>query len=226
MADTAPETTLALLGTARHALVEARTLNDFRRVMEAASVAASASLRAAKLMQAQGIAEEIVAQASEAAREAGAVRLEAQAKAGEIIGQMRAQGELAGGPGNPQFTGVPGIREALGASSDSGAEHHVKRWEAVAGVPSEVRSAYVRQATDMPTTAGLLRFAAEPRLADNRDTVELAYDDVVRALGTVVKYDPGLIAGHAAATNRKERFRKALARATEWLDSADHVYGR
>lgn len=224
MADAASETTtLSLLGTARHALNEARTLDDFRRVMEAAGVAANAGLRAAKLMQAQGIAEEIVAQASEAAREAGAVRLEAQAKAGEIVRQMRAQGDLAAGPGNPQFTGAPGIREAIGASSDSGAEHHVKRWEAVADVPAEVRSAYVRQASDMPTTAGLLRFAAEPK-PDDRDAVELAYDDTIRALGTLVKYDPQLIAGHASATGRKDRLRKVLERASQWIDDADHVY--
>ncbi len=223
MADASETTTLSLLGTARHALNEARTLDDFRRVMEAAGVAANAGLRAAKLMQAQGIAEEIVIQASEAAREAGAVRLEAQAKAGEIVRQMRAQGDLAAGPGNPQFTGVLGIREVIGADSNSLAQYHVKRWEAVADVPSEVRSAYVRQASDMPTTAGLLRFGREPK-ADERDAVELAYDDTIRALGTLVKYDPQLIAGHASATGRKDRLRKMLERASQWIDDADHVY--
>jgi hypothetical protein len=93
----------------------------------------------------------------------------------------------------------------------------------VADVPSEVRAAYVRQAADMPTTSGLLRFAAEPK-SDDRSTVEMAFDDVVRALGTVVKYDPRIMAGHATATGRRDRFRKALERASQWLDEADAVY--
>ena len=46
---TAGRTTLALISDARRALAEAATLPDIRKVMEAASVAADAGRRAAKL---------------------------------------------------------------------------------------------------------------------------------------------------------------------------------
>jgi hypothetical protein len=81
-------TTLALISDARPALAAALTLPDIRKVMEAASVAANAGRRAAKLAEAHGLAADVVRDAEAAAREAAAVRIEAQAKAGELLKEM------------------------------------------------------------------------------------------------------------------------------------------
>src|SRR5215472_10155651 len=85
-------TTVQLISNARRALVEARTLPDFRKVMEVAKVATDAAHRAAKLMEAQGVAAEVVQAANEAANDAAAVRIEAQAGAGRIVREMKERG--------------------------------------------------------------------------------------------------------------------------------------
>lgn len=74
--------TLALISDARRALAEAQTLPDIRRVMEAAKVATDAMRRQAKLAEGQQMAAEVVQAAEEAANDAAAVRIEAQARAG------------------------------------------------------------------------------------------------------------------------------------------------
>jgi hypothetical protein len=84
---------LPLISDARHALAEAVTLPDIRKVMEAAAVAADAGRRAAKLAEAHGLAADVVRDAEAAANDAAAVRIEAQAKAGELLKQMAERGE-------------------------------------------------------------------------------------------------------------------------------------
>lgn len=88
----AEHTELALVTAARLALAEARTLPEIRKVMEAATVAADAGKRAAKLAEAEGMATEVVRQAEEAANDAAAVRIAAQARAGELLRAMRERG--------------------------------------------------------------------------------------------------------------------------------------
>lgn len=68
--ETDTPSTLALISDARHALAEARTLPDIRRVMEAASVAADAGRRAAKLAKAHDLAADVVRDAEAAANDA------------------------------------------------------------------------------------------------------------------------------------------------------------
>ncbi len=156
---------IVLLGQVQQMLVEAKTLPDFRRVMAAAGAAVDTARRYKKLLEAQKMAGETVAATNRAANELAGVHIEAQAGAGRVIQEMKASGEVADRPGNPQFTGRRGIREVTGAKSDTTAEDNAKRWEKIADIPPEVRSTYVRQAQDAGsevTTRGLLRFAQEP----------------------------------------------------------------
>ena len=61
--------------------------------MEAAAVASDASRRAARLARAQDLAADVVRDAEAAARDAAAVSLEAQAKAGELLREKKERGE-------------------------------------------------------------------------------------------------------------------------------------
>src|SRR5690242_3596468 len=88
--------TLALISHARRSLVEARSLPDVHRVIEAATVLVDAAQRAAKLAEAQRVAADIVNAAIDAANDAAAIRIEAQARAGEILNTLRQDGQVAG----------------------------------------------------------------------------------------------------------------------------------
>ena len=159
--------TLALISDARQALAEARTLPDIRRVMEAASVAADAGRRAAKLAEAHGLAADVVRDAEAAANDAAAVRIEAQAKAGELLRAMAERGERAR-PGD-----ADGRRQRPSVSlGDLGVtKSESSRWQRVASVPPEVRAEYVEEtkaAGEEVSTDGLLKHAeltAAQRLA-------------------------------------------------------------
>jgi hypothetical protein len=150
--------TLELISQARQSLAEARTLPDIRRVMEAASVAADAAERAAKLFNAERRAAEVVEAATAAANDAAAVRIEAQAKAGELLKRMAEHGERARtGDRQPGRESRAATLGELGVSrSDS------SRWQQVADVPEDVRQEYVEEtkaAHGEVSTAGLLRHA-------------------------------------------------------------------
>jgi hypothetical protein len=150
--------TLSLISQARRSLAEARTLPDIRRVMEAASVAADAAARAAKLAEAQQAAAEVVDAANEAANDAAAVRIEAQARAGELLRQMAEQGERTrpGDTDGRRLRPSPNLSQLGVTKSDS------SRWQQVASVPGEVRQEYLdatRAARQEVSTAGLLRHA-------------------------------------------------------------------
>src|SRR5262245_59806536 len=135
--------TLELISQARQALAEARTLPDIRRVMEAASVATDAAQRAARLFNAERRAAEVVAAATAAANDAAAVRIEAQARAGELLKQMVGRGERVerGRPGKTShaatFIDSGGERRSLRDLGVSRSES--SRWQQVADVPEDVR---------------------------------------------------------------------------------------
>lgn len=214
-------TTLARISEARHALAEAKTLNDFRKVMEVAAVATDAAKRAAGLMKAQGMASEIVQQAAEAANDAAAVRIEAQASAGQILREMP-KNKGGGDHRLHSVSGEPPTLEEIGVKP---IQSH--RWQKIADIPSEVRSAYVRKTVaddGWITDKGLIRFAADPKpLKEDRTTVEDAYNEVCRLVDALTKFNAQAIAAHASGTRSKSRFRDRLSRLQEWANRADGV---
>jgi hypothetical protein len=157
MSVTAIPDTLALISEARRALTEARTLPDIRRVMEAAQVAADAGRRAAKLAEAQQMAADVVRAAEDAANDAAAIRIEAQARAGEMLRQMAERGERdPGGRGRIESRPATQLDDLGVTKSDS------SRWQRVADIPEPVREEYVdrtKAGGDEVTTSGLLRYA-------------------------------------------------------------------
>jgi hypothetical protein len=191
--------TLALISDARQALAEARTLPDIRRVMEAASVAADAGRRAAKLAEAQGLAADVVRDAEAAANDAAAVRIEAQAKAGELLREMGERGERAarGRPEKRSHTATFSEDPAGSASAnhDEGqpqaarpslaslgvSKSESSRWQRIASVPPEVRAGYVEEmktAGDEISTDGLLKHAEQA--APQRLAADLAPPETYR----------------------------------------------
>ena len=232
-------TTLQLVSNARRALAEARALPDFQRVMEAATVAADAAHRVAKLMEAQGMAADVVRAANEAANDAAAVRIEAQAGAGRILREMKESGELrAGGPGG----GRPAKESPRRTLSDLGLDRqgddegvglnrkNAWKWQKVADIPGEVRAEYVDETVARGgeiTTAGLMRHAREAppeREPTVNDSLEKAYAAACEAMAVFVKYrNASAIAAFAADSRRKTRFRELVDRSRAWLDEAEQV---
>lgn len=222
-----PPREIALLSRVEQMLSEANTLPDLRLAMEAAGSISDAAKRYQRLLNAQGIASDAAIQAGKVAKDAAAIRIEAQAKAGEILKQM---------PKNPG--GKPGVRaETVSAQSlpttaellgrpKRNAEQDANLWKRMADIPSEVRSAYVRQ-TDEVTTSGLLKFAkepAEPR-TDQREDMEKAYDEAVRLLTALGRLDLKILGGHAINTQRKLKYRRALEVAAKRIDEAMQLFG-
>lgn len=163
--------TVALIAAARSNLAEARTLTDIRRVIEAAGVAVDAARRAAKLAQAQRMAADVVEAANEAANDAAAVRIEAQAKAGELLREMGEHGERAS-RGHPRQMSQPATFAELGITRSE-----ASRWQQVAAVAAERRAEYVQQARavrDEVSTAGMLRHAAEADQPSARRSIDHA----------------------------------------------------
>jgi hypothetical protein len=125
--------------------------------MEMAAVAEDAARRVAKLAEAQRRAAEVVEAANEAANDAAAVRIEAKAKAGELLQQMAEGGGRSSGhtfQESQRATPAPTLDELGVSKSES------SRWQQVANVPEDVREDYVEEtkaAKGEVTTAGLLR---------------------------------------------------------------------
>ena len=228
-------TTLQLVSNARRALAEARTLPDFRYVMEAATVATDAAKRAARLMEAQGVAAQVVEQANEAANDAAAVRIEAQAGAGRILREMKAQGEMIPGrqksdPGSKSRLTTP---EALGIGENgegrAAAYLHAALWQRVADVPDNVRVEYVDETVERGgeiTTAGLLRYAERLESKDEPEPsplagLEEAYRRVTEAMAVLDRYDKAAaIAAFAADSRRKTKFRVLVEKTRAWVEDA------
>lgn len=237
--------TIQLISNARRALAEAKTLPDFRRVMEAATVAADAAGRAAKLLEAEGMAIEVVKQANEAANDAAAVRIEAQAGAGQILKEMADRGERAtrGYPYNPKVidaSTTPGLVEILGEPVKEGEDRVKARaraankahyWQSVAEVPPETRVAYVNKIKEEQgeiTTKGLLRFAAEPKESQSQDgmaaSLSDAYNEVVKAFETIARFrNAGAIAAFAVDSRRKGRLASGMKRCKAWIEEAEQI---
>jgi hypothetical protein len=145
---------------AKQGLVAAHELPEIRRVQQAATVAEEAARRVARLAEAEAAGTEIVAAANQAANDAAALRIEAQARAGELLREMAGRGELASHGGDRRSTSRsrPSTLNELGVG-----KFESSRWQQVAAVPVAMREAYVdeaRAAGGEVTTAGLLRYAA------------------------------------------------------------------
>jgi len=90
--------------------------------------------RAAKLAEASGMAAEVV----KAANDAAAVRIEAQAKAGEILREMKDAGQRAVSGGSIRKESQPVILRDLDVTPMQSS-----RWQHVAAIPEPVRQEYV-----------------------------------------------------------------------------------
>jgi hypothetical protein len=229
-------TTLDLILNARRSLAEARSLPDVHRVIEAAAVLADAAQRAARLAEAQSVAADIVSAAIDAANDAVAIRIEAQARAGEILNRLREDGQIAG-RGRPQKRSTASTFSAgEGAAPTSLDELGISKndsslWQRVAAVPVDVRRDYVehaKAAKRVGSTTGLLRHT-ETRTADAaggsidhaaiaaeaRKRMRAAYHGLVALPG----YRPEAL---IAALDRPERLRllRALGRLADWIEEA------
>lgn len=222
-------TTVQLVGNARRALAEARTLTDFRQVMEVATVATDAAQRAAKLMEAQGIAADVVRAANEAANDAAAVRIEAQAGAGRILREMAESGQRVGPTGGNRKDASSRLQlDDLGVEKT--ASH---RWQKVGDIADNVRADYVadtKEGGGEITTAGLLRYAAQREAPaavvepTATDALEDAYEAIASAVAVFRKYrNAAAIAAFAANSRRKTGFRGLLLTVRSWLDEAEEV---
>ncbi len=154
---------VALVTEAGRSLGEARALPEIRRVLEAATVAADAARRVARLAEAESNAADIVAAANEAANDAAALRIEAQAKAGELLRAMADSGRRDRGLGGDRRSQSQPATVHLATLGVTKSES--SRWQQVATVPADARFSYVEEtkaAGGEVTTAGLLRHAAAP----------------------------------------------------------------
>jgi hypothetical protein len=208
-----PAATVDLITAARRSLAEARTLPDIRSVMEMASAAAEAGRRAARLAEAHRLAADVVEAANEAANDAAAIRIEAQAKAGELLQQMSESGERK----RAGQTYQPGTSlQDLGVSRNESS-----RWQQVAAVPEGDRQTYVEEtktAQGEVSTAGLLRHAeTRAERASGTDDERLA-TELRRVLERLLTYPPSLLAGVDGL--ELPRYVKLVRRTETWLSDA------
>jgi hypothetical protein len=241
MGDMVPrqEEGLVPIGRLRQELAEAttaRSIPRLQRVIGAATVAAEAQRRVAKLAAGSGHPAEIVEAAREGASAAATVRLEAEAEVGRILRTM-AENDERQRRGHPQ-SDKPKMAELMGESLREGEDEQNRRsranvralqWQKVGDIPDDIRAAYIEEVKAKgsdPTTAGLLRYAAIPKEEPReRDNLEVAYDDVVRALSIVLRYDPGIMFGHASNTRRRTKFRELMDKTEAWIERAKRGFG-
>ena len=236
-----PEGSIALIERARRALAEARTLPDIRRVMEAARTAADHARRLAKLAEAEQIAVEVVEVANEAANDAAAVRIEAQAKAGELLEAMERR------PGaKPLPTGEAGSQYRRAIHENRISERSAEKWRGIAGISSSVRQEYVERMKAQGgeiTTVGLLRHAAavaaeqQDQLIDQAENLlrpdakqEIADKRLRLSLSTamhelhrdLLPLDPEAIAA-VLNNDRRDGVRRSINRLREWCDRMERA---
>jgi hypothetical protein len=195
--------TLDLLAEARAALATAKTLPDIRRIIEQAGGVADLAKRYARYAEAQHLTAETVRQAEAVTNEATVVKVEAQAKAGDVLREMAETGERAqpkdGGPSNKPVLGDLGITR-----------NESSRWQMVAAIPAQARRAYVRETLEDEgelSTNGLLRWAREQNvirhgiLLKNAVPAGLEYRrrlmECVRDAGSIRSFKPADAAKHA-----------------------------
>ena len=125
---------LARLSAATAALAEAKTLDDVKQIMDIAE-AARTYARAAKL----GL---------EAANHAAEVKLRAERKAGELLGQLKRA--PAGRPAENTRQPVGNFSEYRQTLEETSVEERTaQRWQTVATVPAEVKLRAERKAGEL-----------------------------------------------------------------------------
>lgn len=225
------------LGRLRAELAEAKaekSLPRLQRVIGAATVAAEAQRRVAKLAEGDAQPAEVIQAAREGSTAAATVRLEAETEVGRILAEMSAQGERltrAEGVSRRQdrqheiaTSSKPSLAELIGGDPDV-ARANASKWQKIGAIPDEVREEYVKKVKDEggdPSTAGLLRYA-NPREPKERTSVEASYDDTVRLLGQLLRYDAVTIASYASNTKRRTQFRKLIEQLRDWADKTDPI---
>jgi hypothetical protein len=148
---------LPVLATAQLELAAAQTLPDVLPVIHLAAAVAGAAERAAKLAGVRGAAPDVARAANEIVREAAVLRIEAQARAGELLREMVERGERERRGGDRAKSHDATLPDLGVTKSES------SRWQRLADVPAGVRQAYAEEAraNDAEVTiAGLLRIAA------------------------------------------------------------------
>jgi hypothetical protein len=204
---------LPVLATAQQELAAAKTLPDVLPVIHLAAAVASAAERAAKLAGVRGAAPDVARAANEVVREAAVLRIEAQARAGELLREMAERGERERRGGDRAKSHDATLPDLGVTKSES------SRWQRLADVPADIRQAYAEEAraNDAEVTiAGLLRVAAaataseadEQRARPGHPTAEEVrarsreiYRDVLHAT-ELPRYDPWMVAN---ALNGRER---------------------
>ena len=222
---------LPVLAAAQQELAAAKTLPDVLPVIHLAAAVASAAERAAKLAGIRGAAAEVVQAANETAREAAVLRIEAQARAGELLREMAGRGERDRGHGDRR----PESHDATPQLDDLGVtKSESSRWQRLAAVPADVRQAYAaetRTAGREVTINGLLRFATaerdettveeagsrpgQPSAGEIRARSREVYRDVLRAT-ELPKYDAWMVA-HALDGRERRQLDAAVEALSVWL---------
>jgi hypothetical protein len=213
---------------------EAKSIPRLQRVIGAATIAARAQHKVAELAAGEGSPLEVVEAARAADNDAGGVRLAAESEVGRILQEMKEQGQISSGrqpdpeepdprSNSPRST----IPEILGGGP-AGSYRRAARMEKIANVPDNIRVEYVdkvREEGGEVTTAGLLRYAAGPKEQQptERDDMEVAYDEAVRACNQLLRFDAKAIAAHATSTRRRTQFRKLTERLTDWVDQTNSI---
>ncbi len=169
---------LAKLSAATHALAEAKTLDDVKHIMDIAE-AARTYARAAKL----GL---------EAANHAAEVKLRAERKAGELLGQLKRA--PAGRPAENTRQPVGNFSEYRQTLEETSVEERTaQRWQAAATVPADIfeeHVATVQQEQRELTSAGVLRLAEE--IKQTGEAIDSAWMKVlpITAANHAVSSDP------------------------------------
>jgi hypothetical protein len=204
---------LPVLATAQLELAAAQTLPDVLPVIHLAAAVAGAAERAAKLAGVRGAAPDVARAANEIVREAAVLRIEAQARAGELLREMVERGERERRGGDRAKSHDATLPDLGVTKSES------SRWQRLADVPAGVRQAYAEEAraNDAEVTiAGLLRVAVTaseaeerrarpgyPTAAEIRARSREIYRDVVRAT-ELPRYDAWMVANALDGRERRQ----------------------
>ncbi|TMC01505.1 MAG: hypothetical protein E6J41_32900 [Chloroflexi bacterium] len=214
-----------VLAAGQQELAAAKTLPDVLPVIHLAAAVASAAERAAKLAGVRGAAPDVARAANEIVREAAVLRIEAQARAGELLREMAERGERER-RGGDRAKSHDATLPALGVTKSESS-----RWQRLAGVPADVRQAYAEEARGNDaevTIAGLLRVAAAASEAEERrarpgyPTAEEVrarsreiYRDVLHATD-LPRYDAWMVAGALDGRERRQ-LDAAVEKLGAWL---------